>query len=201
MKILLLTFSMLMSVQVGLAKDLGGSDRGGGDAKVIRSLIMQTKREKLIKAVVNAFSDQPNNLGTSVRGSLSWLATGRQKFSDEKAEIILKDMIAKGFGRDLAKTKFVMSERCVDRFNIERTAVATMNVPASDICINPARLVDEFGPYIQDSDIMGLMIHEFAHHYGYEDTDHFLASSVAMDYQLDNEDRNQDGAPLNYLIK
>ena len=76
-----------------------------------------------------------------------------------------------------------------------------MNEPRSDICVNPERIANEFGPYIQDSDLMGLMMHEFAHHYGYLDEDHSFGASIASAYQYDNEYRNQEGEPLNHLIK
>ena len=110
-------------------------------------------------------------------------------------------MIKRGFGNDLNKTKFVIASSCKDRHGDEKSAVAKMNAPQSDICVSAAKIVNEFGPYIQDSDLMGLMMHEFSHHYGYEDADHSFAAAVAIEYQSDSEERNQEGDPLNYLIK
>lgn len=179
-----------------------GQDRGGGDARVIRSKILDSKMPILIREVTGVFKDpNPNsNATTSVRGLLSWISRGRLKLGDIDAQKKLDDMLDKGFGKDLSQTKFVLSKKCLDKEGIEKSASTEMNVPRADICVNPERIAREFGPYIQDSDLMGLMMHEFAHHYGYSDIDHSFAASIASAYQADNEYRNQEGDPLNYLI-
>ncbi len=202
MKIFVLIALLILATPTKSMARGGTSGVGsGGDAQAIRSLVLKNKREHLIKSVAKSFADSPKLVPTNVRDLLGGIAQGRQPLSNPKAQAILNDMIQKGFARDLEKTKFVLSDACLDHLGTERTAVAKMNAPGTDICVNPARIVDGFGPYIQDSDLIGIMMHEFAHHYGYEDSDHSFAANFAMDYQLDNEERNQDGAPLNYLLK
>ncbi len=176
----------------------GGSDRGGGDARKIRSLILESKRQDLIRQTAEVFD---GSIGVqSVSNLLAWFAIGRVKLGDAKSQAILDDMLSKGFGKNLAQTKFVMKKSCKDKNGVEKTAVARISAPATDICINPSRFVEEFGPYIQDSDVMSLMMHELSHHYGYEDQDHSFAAAIASEYQKDNERRSQDGSPLNYLF-
>lgn len=178
---------------------VSGQERGGGDARRIRSAILSSHRAKLIASVITAYRDDEGV--TNVRNFLSWFNRGTMHLQDEAQQKILEDMIARGFGKNLMKTKFVMAESCFDSKGDSKTAVAEMNKPASDVCVSPSRIVDDFGPYIQDSDIMGLMMHELAHHYGYEDADHSFAAAIADEYQRDNEEKNQDGMPLNYLVR
>jgi hypothetical protein len=186
-----------------LLKAGGVVNGGGGDARLIRRFVLDTKKKHLLSEVVGVFSDEnPNqNAVTNVKRLLAWIASGRMQLQNAEAQKILSDMIARGFGKDLSQTKFILAERCMDSKSVEKTASAKMDEPRSDICINPDRVVEDFGPYIQDSDLMGLMMHEFSHHYGYEDADHSFAAAIALEYQLDNERRNQEGDPLNYLIK
>lgn len=178
----------LFSTNSYSSSSTGGSTGigGGGDAKAIRSLILEKKRAGLQKYVVETFSDEVGGGITDMRQLLSLYISGLMIKTDPNVRIILDDMIAKGFKDDLMKTKFVMSKKCVDRFNIERTAVTNMNIPRSDICINPVRVVEEFGPYMRKSDLLALVMHEFAHHYGHEDANHLFAASVALDYQWDD---------------
>ena len=178
---------------------VSGQERGGGDARRIRSAILVSHRAKLITSVVTAYRDDQGVL--NVRNFLAWFNRGTMRLHDEAQQKILEDMITRGFGKNLMKTKFVMTDSCVDSKGDSKTAVAEMNQPAGDICVSPSRIVDDFGPYIQDSDIMGLMMHELAHHYGYEDADHSFAAAIADEYQRDNEEKNQDGMPLNYLVR
>ena len=110
-------------------------------------------------------------------------------------------MRAKGFTKNLYATKFELNSECLDKDGISKTATTSMDKMGSSICINVEKLVDDFGPYIQDSDIIGLLMHEYSHHFGYEDKDHSFAAAVAESYQKDSENRNEEGVPLNYLIK
>jgi len=113
----------------------------------------------------------------------------------------LRDTQNRGLNKDIYLSEFKIEKKCIDKNGIEKTATTEMNVMNSAICINVERFVEEFGPYIQDSDIVGLLMHEYSHHFGYLDENHVFAASVADFYQKDNENRNQDGEPLNYLIK
>ena len=114
---------------------------------------------------------------------------------------ILETMIQNGFAQDIQSISFTRSAKCIDKNGVEKTAVASMNKPRSPICINVERFADEFGPYVQDSDVLGLVMHELSHHYGFEDADHSFAAAIAKEWQLDNERRNEEGEPLNYFIK
>ncbi len=179
---------------------LGGSDRGGGDARKIRSLILTSKSKQLRSQVVKIFSEKSVTV-FGLKNSIAWLTLGQMKLADQKSKNILNDMIKKGFQSDLNKVEFILSDRCLDLNGVEKSATAKMNKPGSKICVSPDRIVAEFGPHIQDSDLVGLAMHELAHHYGFEDTDHSFAAAVALEWQKDSEQRNQDGEPLNSLIQ
>ncbi len=183
--ILSLLMSFLFSLSVSAIESSGRTSGvgGGGDGKMIRSLILKAKRERMVDRLIQVFTSQDVIDYATIRNSLYGYALGTTKLENLKANAILQDMISKGFLADLKTVKFIASKKCVDSDGVERAASTTMNRPGADICFNPERIVDEFGPYIQDSDLVGLVMHEFAHHYGYEDTDHFFAAHVAMEYQ------------------
>lgn len=180
-----LLVSLILSMSVSAAESSGGTSGvgGGGDGKLIRSIVLKVKRERMVNRIIYAFTSQDEVDYSTLKNRLYGYAVGTDQLENPKANAILQDMIAKGFLADLKTVKIVASKKCVDSSGVERTASAYMNKPGSDICFNPDRIVDEFGPYIQDSDLVGLVMHEFAHHYGYEDTDHFFAAHVAMEYQ------------------
>jgi hypothetical protein len=176
----------------------GGSDRGGGDAFVIRSKIFNAKKDNLVKQVNDLFTGKSN---VDIKSVMAWFNQANFNLSDAKANAILKDMRDRGFGSDVYKTQFKLEKTCLDKNGISKTATTSMNEMNSEICINAEKFVNEFGPYIQDSDVVGLLMHEYSHHFGYEDADHSFASSIAESYQKDSERRNEEGEPLNYLIK
>lgn len=181
---------LLILVQmISLSAFAGGDSGGGGEAKKIRSLILAKKRAALEAAVENAFmsKDTYNN----VTHFLEVFASGRLQIADAKNNSILQTMVQKGFSVDRMKTKFVVKAQCVDSAGVSKSAVAAMNKPGSDICINVKRIVDEFGPYIMDSDIIGLAMHEYAHHYGFLDEDHSFAAAAALAWQKDSEERDE----------
>lgn len=176
-----------------------GQERGGGDAKAIRSAILDNQRESLIQKSIALFEGTSNS---RIEGALYWIVAHKNmNFKNSKHQEMLNTMIEKGFAQDISSLKFVRSSKCLDSNGADKTAVASMNVPRSSICINVEKFVNEFGPYIQDSDVLGLVMHELAHHYGYEDADHGFAAAVANVWQSDNERRSEDGEPLNYFIK
>ncbi len=176
-----------------------GQDRGGGDAKLMRSLIAESKRDVLVKQVVDAFM---RNDATNIRNTLGWFSRNRAILKDTPAaQAILHNMLDKGFASDIYKTEFEISKSCIDSRGKNKAAVATINAPRTSICINPDVIVKDFGPYIQDSDLVALIMHEFSHHYGHMDADHSFAAAVAQVYQEDSERENQEGSPLNYLLR
>ena len=194
---LLATFVVTVNVQAKVLD--GGSDRGGGDSLIIRSKIFEKKKASLIKQTQDLFNG--NNRVIDVRNILSWFNRQSVKTSDAKSNAILQDMRARGFAKNLFATEFELKEKCIDKDGLSKTATTSMNVMGSVICINAAKLVDDFGPYIQDSDIVGLLMHEYSHHFGYEDKDHSFAAAIAETFQADSERRNEEGDPLNYFIK
>lgn len=195
-----LDIKALLSDERKVLNSGGGMDSGGGDARKIRSLILTSKSKQLRSQVVKIFSEKSVTV-FGLKNSISWLALGQMKLADQKSQNILNEMIKKGFQSELNKVEFILSDRCLDLNGVEKSATAKMNKPGSKICVNPDRIVAEFGPYIQDSDLVGLAMHELAHHYGFEDADHSFAAAVALEWQKDSEQRNQDGEPLNSLIQ
>ena len=198
MKTIFITLIVLSSTFSAYAKIDGGSDRGGGDAKLIRSKIFQSKRQDLIKKVTALFE---GNSDANLKSILAWMSKEHVRLPDQTQDAILKDMQKRGLGKDIYSTNFKLEKSCVDKNGIEKTATTEMNVMNSSICINVEKFVDDFGPYIQDSDIIGLLMHEYSHHFGYSDEKHEFAAGVTEFYQKDNERRNEEGDPLNYLIK
>lgn len=202
MKTNLLTIALVLSVVATTnvkAKIIdGGSDRGGGDSRVIRSKIMQNKRASLIVKTQDLFSNKGN---IDIRNVLAWFNSSKVALGDKAADAILNDMRSRGFAKNLFETPFVMKDKCIDKEGVSKTATTSINKMGSEICINTEKLVDDFGPYIQDSDIIALLMHEYSHHFGYEDMDHSFAAAIADAYQKDSENRNEEGDPLNFLIK
>lgn len=189
LKTIILCFLFLLLNDV-FASGGTSSVGGGGDASAIRSLIMKHRKEYLIKGLINTFSERPKNVRTYVKHIIGMYAENLLEVKEPNAKKIFQDMIENGLREDIKKIEFVISRKCLDQSNIERSASTKMNDRGGVICINPYRIVDEFGPYIQSSDIIGLVMHEIAHHYGYEDEDHFFAASMAMNhYEVDEVHR------------
>jgi hypothetical protein len=87
----------------------------------------------------------------------------------------IRDLINKGIIDDIKNAQYEFKQKCVDSENIERMA-STLKVDLSfqkdpvrpTICLNLRKLAEQNA---DPSELSGLLFHEHARHFGYEDTD------------------------------
>lgn len=157
-----------------------GQERGGGDASEIRSDLRDQEISQLVDKLEWAFT---NPAHPSVRRMTSALLGRADRLPMGEARDTILDMVERGVIKALWATKFVLSKECVDTFEgKKRSATAVMNVGPSDryeICVDLQKIASDLGPQITDGELVGLIVHELAHFYGYLDANRKIATTVA----------------------
>lgn len=177
----------------------------GGDASVIRRIVLAQRREQIRSQLREVFqgayieqlqSDLYKFLGSELKLSDDGL--------EDKTELpttILRTMKARGLAQEIERLNFDLRSECLDQAGLKRTATSQANVMGSSICIDLDRFIDGFGPYIQDSDIIALVMHELTHHFGFEDKNHHFAASIAQAWQSHAEQKSFSGEVTNFFVK
>jgi hypothetical protein len=157
-----------------------GQERGGGDASEIRSDLRNDEIEQLVDKLEWAFT---NPAEPSVRRMTSSLLSRSNRLPDGEAKTAILDMVERGVIKALWKTKFVLSKECIDTFEEKKkSATAVMNptsIEQYEICVDLRKIANDLGPQITDGELVGLMVHELAHFYGYLDANRKIATTVA----------------------
>lgn len=157
-----------------------GQERGGGDTSEIRSDLRDQEINQLVDKLEWAFT---NPAHPSVRRMTSALLGRAGRLPKGEARDAILDMVERGVINALWKTRFVLSKECVDTFEgKKRSATAVMNVGTADqyeICVDLNKIANDLGPQITDGELVGLIVHELAHFYGYLDANRKIATTVA----------------------
>jgi hypothetical protein len=176
-----------------------GQERGGGDAREIRNDLRDAEIDQLVMKLEWAFTNPAN---PSVRRMTSSLLSRADLLPNGIAKKSILDMVERGVVKALWKTKFVFSQLCVDTFEgKKRSATAVMNATSTEqyeICIDLKKIASDLGPQIPDGELVGLMVHELAHFYGYLDADRKIATTVAR--FMVQEASAIDGESLYFLV-
>ena len=193
--------------QVPLAAE-GGSDRGGGDARIIWREVLKIKSAPRFSVGVLAyslaffFSDESNNFRNRMAFAVSHFDVSH--IVDEKVRKIFIDLRARGLAYDIKRSRVVLQNKCVVKGSsgevIERSATAVNGQPKTDICIDPVLFANRLDGLAHDSVIFGLMMHEYARHFGYMDEDHSLAVNMAIAFIKMLEKENRLRPPQHYPI-
>lgn len=171
--------------------DEGGSDRGGGDARIIWREVLKINSAQRFSVGVLAyaltfwFSDETNNYRNRMASLVSGFDTTH--IIDEKVRAIFIDIRARGLANDIRQTRVVLQNRCVIQGPsgqlIERSATAVNGKPQTDICVDPVLFASRMDGLAFGSVIVGLMMHEYARHFGYMDEDHSFAVNMAIAFE------------------
>lgn len=145
----------------------GGTSSGGGNGssdrmRTIIKWIDGTSRQEPIKAVLVRIAENAVKAGNLSSEHFSQLA-------------LLQDLVAKGLLNDIQQTEYQKLKKCVDDTGTEKSA-STLKVDLSTnpeqahpaVCINLPKLAADNTSY---AELVGLLFHEHARHFGIEDTD------------------------------
>lgn len=207
---LILTVALLSAP--AFAAFAGSEGRGGGDSlsQKIRGL------EKLI-----------GENGNKIKPLLIQIMTNLRKFDPSgKTPQQIISLIDRGLREDVSLSLYQLEAKCIDKKNEERSASTQKTTVDKDpkryhppICINLRRLAIENAKL---HEVIGLLFHEHARHFGLEDTDSFgihpiaefitaerielltseeitKADPLLKDTALLIEDANQDNPPVSYV--
>ena len=170
----------------------GGVGTGGGDSASDR-----------LRVIRRLFEHRPLPLSNEkhINVELENILITMDRFSTQgKLHAQIKDILKKGLIEDIEKSEINLSSDCRDEFNIERSASTLKvnisnqaNVGHPDICVNTRKLAAENASF---AEILGLLLHEHARHFGLEDTTdgdfHPLADFIAEKYDGGLSDIAQD---------
>lgn len=175
----------------------GTDTGGGGDMLDIQKHLVDFKKTSLISELQRVTQKESAFLKKSLIG----FATYHKSYElPESIQSIMQDMLDRGLVDDINNTK-IIEGTCFDKNGIQRTATSAMNQKGADICFDSRRVVEALGAHIPDSSLLSLLIHEYAHHFGYEDADYAIAQAVLIAIQKESEAMLERGENPNNLIK
>src|SRR5262249_15387234 len=102
----------------------------------------------------------------------------------------LKDIIARDLEKDIRESNYVIQDSCQE-IGGQAAGGAVANQLGGDICLSPKRLAEIDS---SKAEIVGLVIHEHAHHFGYVDADYSIDRAVFETVSIDQPDWNQTPA-------
>lgn len=97
--------------------------------------------------------------------------------------------------RDIHHSRYVVRSECLDRNGVARAATSTLNDPGGEICFDAGRIAEQ---RIVLSELVGLALHEHAHHFGDADENHLwvaLANRIYGPLFGEEQERYLDAAP------
>jgi hypothetical protein len=144
----------------------GGMDTGGGNVAEIR-------KERL--SIMLGHLKQDLNLFFG--------GVNASSITDPQARNAFIRLLSQGFKKDIQDSTYVLKNRCgyVDSQGIERESTASTSIGhrGSEICLNP-EAIQASGA--SDADVYALVIHEHAHHLGYQEAEAQAVGNVLGDY-------------------
>ena len=175
---------MILAASVHAQADRAGN---GGDPILMRQERIQTMvntlKGKLIKYLGNFESSD---------------------ISNEEVRQIFNDILERGLIEDIKLSHYEYSNDCRDNDNNIRGATAHLHDIHGPICFNISYLAEN---NITENELIGLAMHEHAHHFGYEDLDHSFGNYFMNDYErylvanLLNQQLRQSGYEELFLKK
>ena len=97
--------------------------------------------------------------------------------SEPERELLLKFNKGHELGKAIFHARYEFKSPCIDAYGKRRSAVAKRWDRGGSICVDLDRMAKRRPAW---NEVLGLMMHEFAHHFGIEDKDHTLAAYVAF---------------------
>lgn len=154
---------MLLFTELTHAIASGGT-RGGGDATTARKIEL-SKEFIFLKSDLKSFL---NHLNLS-------------SLKDVAVKKIIEDISARGLNDDINESVYQLSDQCVDEENQTHAASTEIGKRNANICLDLNKLSAQ---NIVKGELIGLLLHEHAHHFGYKDTEemHRLISVIANQY-------------------
>jgi hypothetical protein len=156
----ILAISALAITHSVFAKE-GGAGTHGGDVRAIQKA--QLVRDfKTLRDDASRFIDQVQ----------------LEDISDPEVRALLASLIDRGLKEDIRRSPYKIANQCRDRFGNSHDAATTIGKLGAEICFDLEQMSRES---ITRSELIGLTIHEHAHHFGYGDNDvtHRLIDEVA----------------------
>lgn len=101
---------------------------------------------------------------------------------DIKSRHTLAELLDDGLIEDIAASEFIIRDTCsasVEGKLVVRSASTVMEVKKSPVCIAPGLMARQIPFILDEEQITGFLVHEFAHHFGLSDEDFSLAKSVS----------------------
>lgn len=164
----------ILSTAVALAMSsvtpaLGGEGHGGGNGG--DPVLLRTK---LIKEYIN----------TELRGDAIAYMSKLQldTITSPTAQKALKSMLEKDVISDIRTSNYVLQISCKSIGGQEAGGAINGDL-GGDICLSPGRLAELDST---KAEIVGLAIHEHAHHFGYDDKDYAIYQAVYKSVSLTN---------------
>ncbi len=164
MKLNFLFLFLMIIISFSAYSKAGAGSSGGGDAN--------SKRARILKSYFTVNKDNLTTNLTKIANSLNNLESQGHVMSQ------IQTLVKNGLTQDFLKAKYELHPACFDDRGIERSASTTRldlsfagqsernESPA--ICINIRKLAEENASY---EDVLGLLFHEHARHFGLEDID------------------------------
>jgi hypothetical protein len=151
----------LLALTSGLAFGSQGDGHAGGNGGDPTLL-----RAKLIRQYIN--SDLRNDAQQYFK------TIDLTKISNVAAQRALESMKDRDVAADIADSNYILRDSCSD-VGGQAAGGAMLNDLGGNICLSPKRLA-EVGS--SKAEIVGLAIHEHAHHFGYSDKDYAIYGAV-----------------------
>jgi hypothetical protein len=165
----------------------GGVNGGGGDASARRIKAIKTLIGIRDASGESAFTGKTARIKEKL---LSLLKTIQAIPPEGEMGQLIRRLLDSGFEEDIKHGQYDLKRACYEgkveksasTDKVDRTRDKSIPIPA--ICLNAHKLALESA---QEEDLVGLLAHEHARHFGLEDTDelgmHPLAEAVASWYQ------------------
>mgnify|MGYP001559401796 CR=1 FL=1 len=152
MKIWIVLACMLFATN-GWTRDLDGQGtNNGGDPIIARAESIELYIQTRLRAELLVFVQ----------------AVDPEMLIEEDAAVF-QDLIQRGVREDLLRSPYFVASSCLDSLGEERAATAPSGDRSGPICFNAGRLAAENA---SNGEILGLALHEHAHHFGYADPEH-----------------------------
>ena len=177
----------------------GEKDGGGGNVQTIEKALNSKRRLERIQAL-EIFLAGPL---ASQRIAYLISAIEPSKILDGKARATFQQLLSKGMIGDIRNSRISLMQECsieIKGKKVIKSAAAKMNQPGTSICVNPIGIVDSLGTELRNGTLLGLLVHEFAHHYDVLDEDHSLAIAVAEAIETDDENDELINGESNWLL-
>jgi hypothetical protein len=210
-------FAALLMVSPLCAFAEGSSARGGGNTG--------SSRIREISEWIDGTSSKGDIKSTLIQIAQNAVKAGSLGTDHWSQLTQLQTLVSKGLIEDIQKAEYQKSKKCVDESGVEKSAstlkvnlIANPDQPHPAVCINMPKLAADNTSY---EELVGLLFHEHARHFGIEDTDddgyqpfsdfittrygdlnkRFLDSAKAISPGVAATDRTKEGVIEVFLFK